>query len=187
VQGQYLIVEGWIGRAGLRQAAAEFYKGEYERILTSGSMKKDEGDPEKKQTYADWSAQDLQRLGVSSNLITAIPSWVEHKDRTYHSAIAVKSWFQSNHVAVRSIDVVSLGPHARRTRLMYEKAFGPQVKVGIIAALDSDYDSKHWWRTSEGVREVIGEAIAYFYARIFFHPSSSDQQVNAVANSQFLP
>ena len=54
-----------------------------------------------------------------------------------------------------------------------QKAFGPSVKIGVISVPDPDYDPKHWWRYSEGVREVLGESIAYIYARIFFHPSKN--------------
>ena len=37
---------------------------------------------------------------------------------------------------------------------------------GIIAVEDQDYDSKRWWESSDGVRTVIGEMIAYVYARL---------------------
>ena len=46
----------------------------------------------------------------------------------------------------------------------------PMVKIGIIAAPNPDYDAKHWWRYSEGVREVTGEGLAYLYAKLFFYP-----------------
>ena len=42
--------------------------------------------------------------------------------------------------------------------------------VGIIAVPNPDYDSKHWWRYSEGVKDVISEGAAYVYARFFFWP-----------------
>jgi hypothetical protein len=61
--------------------------------------------------------------------------------------------------------------HARRTRLLFQKALGNDVRVGIISIPNPDYDAKHWWRYSEGVREVIGEGIAYAYAKVFFYPS----------------
>ena len=70
------------------------------------------------------------------------------------------------------LDLATLGPHARRSRLLYEKAFGPQVKIGIVALVNREYDPAHWWRTSEGVREVIGEGIAYMYARFLFWPGA---------------
>jgi hypothetical protein len=44
------------------------------------------------------------------------------------------------------------------------------VKVGIIAIPTPDYEARRWWRYSEGVRAVLGESIAYLYAKLFFHP-----------------
>jgi hypothetical protein len=53
---------------------------------------------------------------------------------------------------------------------LYEKAFGKDVKVGVVALEDRYYEADHWWRSSEGVREILGESIAYIYARFFFSP-----------------
>jgi hypothetical protein len=44
------------------------------------------------------------------------------------------------------------------------------VVVGTLAIPDNEYDERRWWKTSEGVRTVIGEALAYVYARVLFHP-----------------
>ena len=57
-----------------------------------------------------------------------------------------------------------------------QKAFGDDVKIGIIAAPNPDYDGARWWRHSEGVRDVIGETIAWLYATLFFWPSSEGQR-----------
>ena len=35
---------------------------------------------------------------------------------------------------------------------------------------NNEYDPKRWWCYSEGVREILGETIAYVYARFFFFP-----------------
>ena len=32
--------------------------------------------------------------------------------------------------------------------------------------------TEHWWRSSEGVRDVLGETVAWLYARFFFWPSA---------------
>jgi hypothetical protein len=71
---------------------------------------------------------------------------------------------------VQSINVMTADVHARRTSLLFHEAFGDGVTVGIIAVPNPDYDSRRWWRYSEGVREVIGESIAYGYARFLFAP-----------------
>ena len=36
------------------------------------------------------------------------------------------------------------------------------------SASNPDYNPKQWWRYSDGVREDIGESIAYIYAKFFF-------------------
>jgi hypothetical protein len=76
-------------------------------------------------------------------------------------------------VEAKSFNVLTEDAHARRTRLLYEKAFGDGTRVGIISVANPDYEGKHWWSSSQGVREVIGESIAYIYARFFFWPGAA--------------
>jgi uncharacterized SAM-binding protein YcdF (DUF218 family) len=100
-----------------------------------------------------------------------VPSHVIGRDRTYSSAIALRDWLREHDVEVRSLNIVTEGAHARRTRLLFEKALGPGVTVGVIAASSPDFNAKHWWRYSEGVEDVIDQGVAYVYARFFFLPS----------------
>jgi hypothetical protein len=65
---------------------------------------------------------------------------------------------------------MTLGAHARRTRLLFEKALPKEASVGIIAVENQDFDASHWWRSSQGVRTVVGEIIGYAYARLVFWP-----------------
>ena len=102
------------------------------------------------------------------------PSHVIGRDRTYSSAIALRDWFHQHNVRVQSINVVTEGTHARRTRLLFEKALGSNVAVGVIAVPSPDFDARHWWRYSEGVEEVVTEGVAYLYAKFFFRPSRID-------------
>jgi hypothetical protein len=61
--------------------------------------------------------------------------------------------------------------------------FGTAIRKGGPATQPSDstsssvsnpdYNPKQWWRYSDGVREVIGESIAYIYAKFLFYPSVS--------------
>jgi DUF218 domain len=175
VHGQYLVVEGWIPPETLKYAVAEFKGGDYREILTSGCIVRDRLNSDVKVTYADWAAADLRKLGIPAGSVQAIPCGEERTDRTYSSALAVKAWLDEHRVPVESLDLVTLGPHARRSRLLYEEAFGRKVKVGVIAIPSPDYDANHWWRYSEGVREVIGEGIGYLYVKFLFWPSGSDQ------------
>lgn len=174
VPGEYMVVEGWIHNNGFVQALQEFKAGGYRMILTSGCKVVDTSDFGGNANFADWGAEKLERLGVSKDLVQSVPCSKEHVDRTYHSALAIRNWLRDHHVTVTGIDVVTMGPHARRTRLLFQKAFGSKVAVGVVAVPDNTYDPPHWWRSSEGVREVIGEAIAYVYARFLFYPSDTD-------------
>jgi hypothetical protein len=68
------------------------------------------------------------------------------------------------------VNLYSFGAHARRSRLLYQKALGRKIQVGVIAYPDYHYDPARWWAEGEGFRDVVGEGIAYLYARLLFHP-----------------
>jgi hypothetical protein len=112
----------------------------------------------------------LVAAGVPGAAIVEAMGAPVHQDRTYHSAVNVRRWLESQGITSSSVDVITLGPHARRSRLLFEAALGPDVTVGVYAVPDPRYDLAHWWRSSEGVRSVLGETIAYVYARLFFDP-----------------
>jgi hypothetical protein len=50
-------------------------------------------------------------------------------------------------------------------------ALGDGVAVGVVSIEDQTYVPGEWWKSSNGVRTVIDESIAYLYAVFFFHPS----------------
>ena len=163
-----LIVEGWIPNEALDQAAAEFKRGHYRSLIVV--RPKFAADAQDKFQVDD--RDDVSRLllgyGVPpESLGTLLYSGV-NKDRTYHSALAARRWFGQSSQSPKSFNVVSMGPHARRSWLLYQKAFEGRALIGIVALKDPMYDPGHWWRTSEGVRDVLGEGLAYLYARLFF-------------------
>jgi hypothetical protein len=165
-----LVVEGWTDLNVLRESYAEFIKGGYSKIITSGCLVYDEWTSGVVVTYADWGADRLRKVGMPDALIQPVPCYVQKKDRTYSSAVAVKQWMDAHGIHPKQLNVVTEGAHARRSRLLFQKAFGPDVKIGIIAIESKKFDPDHWWRTSEGVRDVLGEGIAYMYARFLFSP-----------------
>ncbi len=171
-----LVVEGWVPNYVIRDAVREFDTGSYKHIYTTGGpIIGDGGYTNDYNTSASVAAGRLRAAGLPSELIQMVPSRVFGRDRTYSSAIALRKWLKSQQPAVHGINVLTEGPHARRTRLLFQKALGHDVRVGVIAAANPDYDAKRWWRYSESVREVIGEALAYSYAKLFFYPSRSEQ------------
>jgi hypothetical protein len=169
-----LVVEGWIPASTMDQAAREFKTGGYQRLILLRPILADPDKYISGRFNGDYMANMLFAYGVPQERETTLYPLVAEKDRTFHSALDAKKWLLDHGMPVESLDVVTIGPHARRSRLMYEKAFGGGARIGIVALRDSSYDPTHWWRTSEGVREVVGETIAYIYARLLFHPYAPD-------------
>jgi len=169
-----LVVEGWIQRYAIRAGADEFNSGSYERIFTTGGPENGGGGYiNDYQTSASVGADALKKFGISDDLIQVVPSRIIGRDRTYSSAVALREWFHEHNMPVTSINVLTEDTHARRTRLLFQEAFGNTVEVGIISVRNPDYKPNRWWRYSEGVKDVLSEGVAYIYAKFFFYPSNA--------------
>jgi hypothetical protein len=185
VKANVLVVEGWIPRYAIRVGAEEFKNGSYEHIFTTGGPQNgDGGYINDYYTSASVGAEMLKKSGVPNGRVQMVPSRVIARERTYSAAVALRDWFHEHNVAIQSFNVLTEDCHARRTQLLYREAFGRKVAVGVIAVSNPDYNSKEWWRYSDGVREVLGESIAYIYARFFFYPSVSSSQEKTPRASQ---
>lgn len=171
VAAQVLVVEGWVHEYAIRAGVTEFQAGHYEKVYaTGGPVSGNGGYINDFNTAASVGAELLVKHGVPAEFVQMVPSRVFDRDRTYSSAVALREWFHDHHLTVTNFNVLTEGLHARRTWLLFQKAFGDDVTVGIISVPSPDYDAKHWWRSSEAVREMIDEGIAYLYARFLFWP-----------------
>ena len=121
-------------------------------------------------TLAQLAAATLQVLGVQAEKILTVPAPSVQKDRTYAAVLEVKKQLAQKGLSPASIDIVSFGPHSRRTWMMFKLIFSPGVQVGVISIEPRDYDVSRWWISSAGVRDVISETVAYLYARLIFSP-----------------
>lgn len=175
IQAEILVVEGWIPDYALEAAIGEFKQGSYQRLyVTGGPLEK--GLPLSQfKTYADLGASVLIGLGMDKERLQAVAAPEVRADRTYNSARALRNLFQKEAPPSRKLNVVSVGPHSRRTRLLFEKAFGDDWEIGVISVPDKSYDVRRWYRASNGVRNVLSEAIAYVYAKVFFHPPKPEK------------
>jgi hypothetical protein len=176
VGSRILVVEGWMNPEGLDQAVAAFRSGSYERIVTTGGPI--ESWLESRQTtFAELAADYLKRHGLPDASVTAVPTPLSVEDRTFRSAVSVREWTMRSGLTLDGLDVFSSGTHARRSRLLYQLAFGPNVKVGVFAARSSDYDADGWWRTSTGARDILDQAIGLLWVKCFFWPRTQDSFV----------
>ncbi len=170
VESELLVVEGWVPDYVFEYAKSEFEANNYKLLIVTG-------EPTEKGSYliefnnfAEIGAQSLVKLGVNPEQVVAVPAPFVIRDRTYETAVALRKWLDESDLAVKSLNLISLGTHSRRSRMLFERALEHEVKIGIIAITDQDYDPKRWWKYGEGVRTIISEAIAYVYAKFLFKP-----------------
>jgi hypothetical protein len=167
-QGQVLVVEGWMPKYTIKEAASEFIRRPYQYVLVVQGVYETEDAPGSDCDSSGDALRFLVQYGVPAQLVHGIYFSAAERDRTYHSALAVKHWLAEHGATVDSIDVMTKGAHARRSRLLFEKVFVPGVKVGVIALRDRSYEPGRWWRSSEGIREIPFQTLAYLYARFMF-------------------
>jgi hypothetical protein len=170
VTTELLVVEGWIPTYALEQVADEFTRQNSRQVIVVRALYDSTNKFESGRFMAEYLVESLTRLGLPKERVHALFPDAARKDRTYCSAVAVKKWLQERGVSVKSLNLVTLGPHARRSRLLYQEVFGSGTCIGVIALADKAYDPARWWCSSAGVREVISECIAYCYAKFIFSP-----------------
>jgi hypothetical protein len=164
-QTDTLVVEGWLPDYAIKSAIAEFKKGEYRQLITTGIPLSHGYYLAEYKNYAELAAATCIALGFDKNKVVAVPAASVVKHRTAASAIALRDWLAASGLKVDSINLYSFGTHARRSWIIFKAVLNPDIKVGIIAAEPQNYNSQEWWKSSEGFRTVTGEIIAYIYAR----------------------
>ena len=172
VETRVMVVEGWISVPSIEMAAKTFQDGDYEMLLTVGGPFRESVSTDRL-NYAQVTANQFIELGIAEEKVHPVPSGSPRRDRTYTSAATLRDWLEENGIAVSTLNVMTEGLHARRSRLMFQKAFGKDVSIGVISIPDLNYEPNRWWRYSEGFKGVISEGAAYIYARFLFDPPRS--------------
>jgi hypothetical protein len=160
---EVLVVEGWIGRNGVRAAAAEFERGSYRYLVTTGGVTDAKGWSEAGWSFAKGAADELARLGVPEDRLIVAPAADAESHRTYNSAVAVRRALDSMEIRPQALNVFTLGPHARRSRLVYAKVEGPETEVGVIGWASPSDEAVPWWRSSDRAKELLTETAGYVY------------------------
>jgi hypothetical protein len=168
VESEILVVEGWIPEYALQLAAADFNSRTYRVLVVTGGPLETGYFLTGYASLAHVGAATLKKLGIDSSKIVAVPCVFVQKDRTYEEGVALKKWLSQSLPGAKSLTLYSIGCHSRRSQLLYSKALGRGYTIGIVACPSHDYDSRRWWRFSNGIRTVADETLAYVYALLFF-------------------
>ena len=166
--GGLLVVEGWASDHALAAAIVEYRSTQYEKVYVTGGPLEAGSALVAYRSWAELGAASLRKLGLSSNEVVAVPAPYVQQDRTYTSALSLRDWLRAHGIEAAKVHLMTEGPHARRSRLLFRRALGKNFLVGVTATPVEVYDPQHWWRSSAGFRSVVDETLAYAYARIFF-------------------
>lgn len=162
-----LVVEGWVPDHAVARTADLYNTGTYTRLVTTGVRIETGFFLSDFGTTAEVAAATLRRMGIDSTAVTPIPAAdTVARDRTAASARALQRWLTQVSPAPDTIDIVTLGVHARRTRMVFQRVLGDSIRVGVIAVPDPRYDASGWWRASAGVKDVLSEVVGTCFTLI---------------------
>jgi hypothetical protein len=166
---QYLVVEGWQSEQSLLQALKTFREGNYQYLITTGGPDNRIINPKYK-SFAEESATFLLAQGIAPQKIFSVSAPASAQNRTFLSAVMVREWFDLQNKMLDSLDVFTEGVHARRTRVLYQLAFGDKVEIGVYASSPENYNLDTWWQTSSGAKSVITEVVGMIWVTCCFNP-----------------
>lgn len=156
VNHDLLVVEGWILDVPIRAASVEFSHGGYRYVVAAGGYTGAKWYAERWST-AEIVRKNMLQSGVSADKIVFAQAPDTDAHRTYVTAVTVKAVLQAKGITPTSLTVFTLGAHALRSRLVYEKVFGPKVAVGVIAWQPPGTESTRWWRDSDRAVTLLKE------------------------------
>jgi hypothetical protein len=166
----------------LKKISDEFRSKNYSMIICTGGLLEIGSNLFEYKTWAELNASKLKKLGINEKVIVPIIPKAVERDKTFASALAVKNWLVQNKIQPKGINLISIGPYSKNSWMLYRKALGENIPVGIIAyEYGGELDHKRWWKTSSGVRTVLDAIIEYLYTKLVYDP----KRVRAEIKTQF--
>lgn len=183
---EVLVVEGWIGPKGIREASREFEQGGYQYVVATGGLSEERWN-QSSWSFAAEAAKILLKEGVPRDRLVDAPPYITEGQRTYEEAEAVYRAMRDRNIHPRAINVFTMGVHARRSRSVFTKVFRPSTEVGVIAWAPNDYRSEAWWHSSERAGAFLKETVAYFFETVLnsgrgFHALPGSVQRESLPN-----
>jgi hypothetical protein len=126
-----------------------FYPGGEERIKNNYN------------SNAELARNRLISMGINSSQIIAIPGETVIVNRTLTSALAFRDWLKQTNKDIRGINIISMGAHARRTWMIYNRILQEKYPIGIISLPDYTYTQSRIYRIIKNIRETLG--IIYYW------------------------
>jgi hypothetical protein len=140
-----LVVEGWLADEALQQAIVEFKNNNYQLLITTGLPLERGSYLSEYKNFAELSAASLVVMGFDRSKLLAIPTPKVTVNRTLASAVSVREWLKASQKKYDRLNIYSDSVHTRRSFALYRKVFDREIKIGSIAASNSNYNPQTWW------------------------------------------
>jgi hypothetical protein len=166
VPADVLAVESWIGREGVHAAKAEFERGGYRFVILTGAPIENRLSGQY-WDYAQYMHRELLQLGLDPQQVILATTPRSPSQRTFASAESVRIVLEEQGIRPKGINVLTIGAHARRSRLVFARTIPGSGPVGVISLRPSTYAKGPWWQSSERAEDLLKESVGYFYELIF--------------------
>lgn len=130
-------------------AYSVFYPGGEERVKNNYN------------SNAELARNRLISMGINSSQIIATPGETVIVNRTLTSALAFRDWLKQTNTDISGINIISMGAHARRTWMIYNRILKEKYPIGIISLPDYVYTQSRIYRLLKNIRETLG--IIYYW------------------------
>jgi hypothetical protein len=112
-------------------------------------------------SYAELAKNTLLSMGMASSRIISIPCNKVIINRTLTSALAFRDWIKTTNIDIKGINIISMGTHARRTWMTYNKILNEKYNIGIISLPDFGNSYSRKRRLLKTLRETA--ALIYYW------------------------
>lgn len=110
---------------------------------------------------AELARNRLLSMGIDSSQIISTSGERVKINRTLTSALAFRDWLKQTNRNISGINIISMGAHARRTWMIYNRILKEKYPIGIIALPDDIYTQSRIYRLFKNIRETLG--IIYYW------------------------
>lgn len=165
VPGKILVVEAWFYQSpSFGEVLSEYERGGYEEVIVVGSSEKAAPDQETGSSSAMLAAKRLERLGLDARSIIPVTSPHADSERTYGLGLALRDYFLHHPDKSGDVNVLTMGVHARKSRMLFQAALGEEYRVGVVSAKVNFCRGNRWFLSCECIGLVARNVAGYLYA-----------------------
>jgi hypothetical protein len=135
---------------------------EYDKGYLDGKRRQINNSISSAQSAKKW----ILSKGIDSSVVIAVTGDRVKINRTLTSALAFRDWANRSDINIKGINIISLGTHARRTWMTYNKILNEKYEIGIISLPDYKNDHTRENKVLKTLRETLG--IVYYWILLNF-------------------